>query len=404
MAKTYEEINDKIRRGEVVVVTAEEMIGVVAEVGPARAAEKVDVVTTGTFGPMCSSGAVINFGHSTPRIKAQRAWLNDVLTYAGLAAVDLYLGATEVVEGDPLNARHPGEFRYGGGHVIEELIAGKDVRLRAISYGTDCYPRKELDTWVNIQDLNECTLLNPRNSYQNYNVAVNLSPDRDIYTYMGVLKRDLGNANYCSAGQLSPLMNDPYYRTIGIGTRIFLGGAQGYVFWPGTQHNPTVPRGENGVPKGGAGTLSVVGDMKQMDPRWVVGVSMYGYGVSLNVGLGVAIPVLDEEMALYTAIKDEDIVAPIVDYSRNYPYNEGGPLGHVDYRQLRSGRLEVKGRQVPTGSLSSYPKAREIAEILKGWVQRGEFLLSRPAELLPSADSGATFKALRERPVQPEVV
>jgi len=404
LPKTYQEINEKIRSGQVVVVTAEEMIDIVDEMGPAEAAAQVDVVTTGTFAPMCSSGALINFGHSTPRIRASEVWLNDVPAYGALAAVDLYIGATAVVEGDPLNAQHPGEFRYGGGHVIEELVAGKDVRLRASGYGTDCYPRRELDTWVNIQDLNECTLLNPRNCYQNYNVAVNLNQERDIYTYMGVLKRNLGNANYCSAGQLSPLLNDPYYRTIGIGSRIFLGGAQGYVFWPGTQHNPTAARTGNGVPKSGAGTLAVVGDMKQMDPRWVVGVSMYGYGVSLAVGVGTAIPILDEEMALFTAVKDEDILAPIVDYSRGYPYNEGGPLGYVDYKKLRSGSIEVNGKEVPTGSLSSYPKAREIAGILKDWIQRGEFLLTEPVQQIPSADSEVRFKPLRERPVQPEVV
>jgi len=233
---------------------------------------------------------------------------------------------------------------------------------------------------------------------------VNVSTDRDIYTYMGVLKADLGNANYCSAGQLSPLLNDPYYRTIGIGTRIFLGGAPGYVFWQGTQHNPTVARTEKGVPKGGAGTLSVVGNMKQMSAEWVVGVSMYGYGVSLQVGLGVAIPVLDEEMARYTAVKDDDIVAPVIDYSRGYPYSEGGPLGYVSYQELKSGQITVNGKEVPTGSLSSYPKAREIAEILKDWIETGHFLLSEPAELLPSADSGLTFKPLRDRPVQSEVI
>jgi len=404
LPKTYEEINEKIKTGQVVVVTAEEMIDIVEEEGPAKAAQKVDVVTTGTFGPMCSSGAFLNFGHANPRMSVSKAWLNDVSAYAGLAAVDLYIGATEVAEHDPLNRDHPGEFRYGGGHVIQELIAGQDVRLQAIAYGTDCYPRPELDTWLNIADLNECFLCNPRNAYQNYNVAVNLAPEGDIYTYMGVLKADLGNANYCSAAQLSPLMNDPYYRTIGIGTRIFLGGAQGYVFWPGTQHDPTVARTEKGLPKGGAATLAVVGDMKQMSPEWVVGVSMYGYGVSLQVGLGMAIPVLDEDMARFTAVKDEDIVAPIVDYSHNYPNNEGEPLGYVSYKELKSGQISVNGKQVPTGSLSSYPKARAIAQILKEWIAAGQFLVSEPVQLLPSADSGQMFKPLIERPVQGEVV
>ncbi|MEA3401648.1 MAG: homocysteine biosynthesis protein [Armatimonadota bacterium] len=403
MPKTYEQINERIRAGEAVVVTAEEMIDTVEENGVEAAAEQVDVVTTGTFAPMCSSGAFINFGHANPRIKVQKAWLNDVNAYAGLAAVDLYIGATEVPEHDPLNREHPGEFRYGGGHVIEDLVAGRDVRLRAVAYGTDCYPRRELDTWIRLDDLNEAFLCNPRNAYQNYNVAVNAHADRPIYTYMGVLKPELGNANYCSAGQLSPLLNDPLYRTIGIGTRIFLGGAQGYVFWQGTQHNPTVDRTEGGVPRGGAGTLSVVGDLKQMSQRWIRGVSLYGYGVSLSVGLGIPIPVLNEEIARFTAVRDEDIVAPIVDYSRGYPYSESGPLGHVSYAQLKTGEIEIDGRAVPTASLSSYPRAQEIAQTLKEWIQAGQFLLSRPAELLPSAESGLTFKSLRERPVEEEV-
>ncbi|MDD5618245.1 MAG: homocysteine biosynthesis protein, partial [Candidatus Omnitrophica bacterium] len=228
MAKTIKEINERIKKGKAVVVTAEEIIDIVREKGLSKAAEEVDVVTTATFGPMCSSGAYINVGHTKPKIKigGGKATLNDVPVYAGFAAVDIYLGATALPDEDPRNKLYPGDFEYGGGHVIEELVAGKDVKLVASAYGTDCYPRKKLETWINIKDLNEAVLFNPRNVYQNYNVAVNLS-DRVIYTYMGTLKPHLGNANYCSAGQLSPLLNDPYYKTIGIGTRIFLGGGIG---------------------------------------------------------------------------------------------------------------------------------------------------------------------------------
>ncbi len=399
MAKTYAEINEKVKKGEAVVVTAEEIIDIVEEKGTQKAAQEVDVVTTGTFGTMCSSGAFLNFGHANPRMKIQKAWLNDVFAYSGLAAVDVYIGATEVPDDDPLNKIHPGEFRYGGGHVIEDLIAGKDVKLIAIAYGTDCYPRKKLETWVNLEDLNEAMLVNPRNAYQNYNVAVNLS-DKTIYTYMGVLKSQLGNANYCSAGQLSPLLNDPHYKTIGIGTRIFLGGAQGYVYWYGTQHNPTVARTEGGVPKGGAGTLSVVGDMKQMNAEWIRGASFLGYGTSLTVGIGIPIPILNEEMVKYTAVKDEDIVAPIVDYSEGYPNMKPGDLGEIDYKTLKSGKITVEGKEVVTSPLSSYSKAKQIAELLKEWIQSGEFLLTEPAQLLPSADSGYAFKSLKIRPIE----
>ncbi len=400
--KTYEEINAKIGAGDVVVVTAEEMVDVVDDLGAEEAAEKIDVVTTGTFGPMCSSGAMINVGHATPRIRISRAWLNDVPVGCGLAAVDLHIGATEVAEGDPLNREHPGLFEYGGAHVIEDLIAGKDVRLKALSYGTDCYPRRELDTWVNIADLNEAYMLNPRNAYQNYNVAVNKFADRDIYTYMGVVKRGLGSANYCSAGQLSPLLNDPHYRTIGIGSRIFLGGAQGFVYWQGTQHDPTCERTEGGVPTGGAGTLATVGDLKQMDKRYAMGVSMYGYGVSLALGIGTVIPILDAEMARFTAVSDAEIVAPVIDYSHNYGHNEGEPLAHVSYAELKSGAIELEGKTVPTTPLSSYVRAREIAQKLKEWIEQGQFMLSEPVQALPSAEESAGFRPLKHRPVKQE--
>ena len=252
--KTIAEINEKIKKGQAVVATAEEIIDIVKEKGLAKAAREVDVVTTGTFGPMCSSGAYFNVGHTKPRIKigGGRAYLNDVPVYTGFAAVDIYIGCTALPDDDPRNRVHPGEFTYGGGHVIEELVGGKDVRLIASAYGTDCYPKKKLETLLNIKDINEAVLFNPRNAYQNYNVAVNLS-SKTIYTYMGVLKPNLENANYCSAGQLSPLLNDPLYKTIGIGTKIFLGGGVGYVAWQGTQHNPGVPRSENGVPRKPAG-------------------------------------------------------------------------------------------------------------------------------------------------------
>lgn len=377
--KSYQEINEKIRQGKAVVVTAEEMVGIVRKKGAVRAARQVDVVTTGTFAPMCSSGAFINFGHTQPPIKASKVWLNDVPAYGGLAAVDVYLGATEPTFDDPLNKVRPGAFEYGGGHVIHDLVAGKPVRLRAEAYGTDCYPNRQVDMTVTLADLKYALLCNPRNAYQNYNCAVNLS-DKTIFTYMGTLKPRMGNANYSTSGQLSPLLNDPYYRTLGLGTRIFLGGAQGYIVWPGSQHNPDVPRGPNGVPRSPAGTLMVLGDLKQMLPRWLLGVSLQGYGCSLSVGLGIPIPILDEEMAFYAGVSDEDIVTQVKDYS----FTRSEPLGEVNYAQLKSGTIRIEGHDVPTVPLSSYVRAKEIATILKEWIREGSFLLGEPQHFLPT--------------------
>ena len=252
-------------------------------------------------------------------------------------------------------------------------MAGNDVRLVASAYGSDDYPRKKLETWINIRDLNSAVLFNIRNASQNYPVAVNLS-DKMIYTYMGVLKPNLGNANFCSAGQLSPLLNDPYYKTIGIGTKIFLGGGIGFIAWPGTQHNPNVPRLANGVPRDAAGTIAVIGDLKQMRSRWLVGASMLGYGCTLTVGVGIPIPILSEEILHYTAISDAEILAPVVDYSVSYPMLKPDILGEVSYAQLKSGSIMVQGKEVPIASLSSYSRAVEIATTLKEWIQSSRFL------------------------------
>lgn len=397
--RSIEDINEKIKAGKAVVFTAEEIIDLVAEKGLKEAAEAVDVVTTGTFGPMCSSGVFINLGHSRPRIKINEANLNGVPAYAGIAAVDIYLGATALPAADPANRIYPGEFIYGGGHVIEDLVSGKEVRLEATSYGTDCYPLEKIDSYFRLEEINEATLFNPRNAYQNYNVAVNLS-EKTIYTYMGVLKSNMGNANYSSAGQLSPLFNDPLLKTIGIGTRIFLGGGVGYVAWHGTQHNPSAERAENDTPRYPAATLALIGDLKQMQPRWLRGLSFLGYGATLQVGIGIPIPVLNEEILGYCAVRDEELYAPVVDYSQTYPNRESGNLGLVSYAELKSGSITIKGKKVPTASLSSYAGAREIAAALKEWITAGQFTLTGPAAALPSMEAGIIMKPMPQRDSQ----
>jgi len=391
MAKTIEEINKKIQSGSVVVLTAEEIIDVVREKGIRQAAKEVDVVTTGTFSPMCSSGAFFNIKQDKEKMKLGGGWasLNGVPVYAGLAAADIYLGATALPDGDPRNSNgRPGRFRYGGAHVIEDLVSGQKVLLAGGAYGTDCYPKKKREKRIGLEDMNEAILFNPRNCYQNYNVAVNLS-DKPIYTYMGKLNPNLGNANYCSAGQLSPLFNDPFYRTIGIGTRIFFCGTEGYVVWNGTQHNPDASRLENGTPSVPAGTLTLIGNIKEMNPKWLRAVSYTGYGVTLSVAVGVPIPILDEEMVKFVSVSDADLKAPVVDYSAYYPTGEGDPkLGEVSYAELKSGTIDINGVKVPTGGFSSYLKAIEVAEYLKHLIKNGEFFLTQSVLPLPGPASG----------------
>ncbi len=361
--RSIAEINQKIKSGDVQVLTAEEMKKLVESSGVEVAYNEVDVVTTGTFGAMCSSGALINLGHADPPIKIQRAWLNDVEVSHTGAAVDLFIGATQMSETDP--------FEYGGGHIIEDLIAGKEIEVRATSYGTDCYPRTKLDTTITKDDLNQFYLLNFRNCYQRYVCATN-SREEIIYTYMGKLLPKFRNATYSGAGELNPLMNDPDYETIGIGTRIFLGGGQGYVIGEGTQHDPT----------NRFGTLMVRGDCKQMSPEFIRGGAFTQYGTSMYVGMGIPIPILNEGLAKKTALRDEEIITDIVDYG--IPRRGRPKLGQVSYAALKSGQVTINDRKVKVSSLSSLKTARKIAQTLKSWIQNGEFYLSAPAETLPT--------------------
>ena len=116
--------------------------------------------------------------------------------------------------------------------------------------------------------------------------------------------------------------------------------------------------------------------------------------------MGIPIPILNEEILCYTAIKDKDIYAPIVDYSEVYPQVKPGVLGEVSYEKLKSGKIVVQDKEVPTASLSSYSKAVEIAEILKDWIKQGQFLLTEPVASLPGPESELTFKLLKERPIE----
>ena len=379
MAKTYEEINEKIRTGKAVVLTAEEVSEMARTMSPKEILKKVDVVTTATFGAMCSSGAFLNFGHATPPIRMERIELNGVPVSGGLAAVDTYVGATDC------NPQNP---TYGGAHVIEDLIAGKDVMLEAWGKGTDCYPRKHIRTLISLDEINEAILCNPRNSYQNYNVAVNTS-DKLLHTYMGTLLPNLRNAAYSSAGELSPLLNDPECRTIGLGTRIFLCGAKGYVVWNGTQFNCSKPLNEHGVPMGNARTLALMGEMREMNTEFMRGAYFEKYGVTMYVGVGVPIPVLDEDMAARVSIRNSQIDTFIEDYG-----DECKLIGKVNYEQLRSGEIEFMGKKIHTAPLSSLAKARQIAEILKGWIENGEFELAAPVRPMPE---GTSLNSLEKR-------
>ena len=376
--KTYEEINEKLKAGEAVILTAEDVSNMALEASPEEIVEKVDVVTTATFGAMCSSGAIINFGHASPPIRMEKIKLNGVPCYEGLAAVDSYIGAT---------ACDPDNPTYGGAHVIQDLLEGKDILLEAWGKGTDCYPRKHIKTTININTINELILFNPRNAYQNYNVAVNTTK-KMIHTYMGTLLPGLRNATYSTSGELSPLLNDPEFKTIGIGTRIFLGGTQGFVVWPGTQFHTTRPKNGLGIPVTNAATIAVMGNLKEMSPEYLQAAYFEKYGVSMFIGIGIPIPILNVEMAKRVSVNNSQIQTSVLDYG-----TVGMPkLGEVSYEELRSGNIKVNGKKIRTAPVSSLSKARKIADELKEWLTAGNFEISKPVQMFPQNTSLNSLK------------
>ncbi len=372
MERSIGEINEKIKRGDVVVLTASEMKDLIDEEGIDKAFEKVDVVTTGTFGAMCSSGAFVNLGHADPPIRITEAWLDDVYAYAGLAAVDLYIGATQVSEVDK---------NFGGAHVIEKLIKGEKVKLKAINPGTDCYPRKEVETWIDKYTINQAYLYNPRNCYQNYAAATN-SSNKVLHTYMGTLLPNYGNVTYSTSGEISPLLNDPYLKTIGIGTRIFFGGTAGYVAWEGTQFNKDAERDpKTGIPLPTGATLALVGNLKEMSPEFIRPAVIEGYGISMYIGIGIPIPMLSPDVAKGVAIRNKDIFTYIEDYG--VPRRDKPIVKKVSYEELRNGKVKIGERYVKSAPLSSLRKAIEISQILKSWIKKGKFLLTEKVSPLP---------------------
>ncbi len=383
--RTIAEINDKISRGQVVAWTVEKVKAKVGELGVTEVAKQVDVVTTGTFEPMESTGAIINLGHTDPPIKIRQCWLDGIAAYAAFGAVDLYLGATATAdynlqENDP-NLREGISGERGGGHVIEDLIAGKPIQLRAIGQKTDCYPRAIWENTITKDSINQFYLFNPRNLYQNFIVGVN-GGDRTLYTYLGALQPRLGNAVYSNPGAISPLLNDPDLALVGIGSKIFLGGGIGYIAWEGTQHFPLQKRLPNRTPIGPAATVALIGDAKQMNPNWVRGCYFKNYGASIMLGVGVALPVTTEEVINNCSVRDQNIVAPVIDFS--IPRRVRPTFGLVSYEQLQKGRVNIDGKAVRVAPLASKYRSLMVAQELKQWIETGKFTLTEPVASLPS--------------------
>jgi len=366
--KTIEEINQKIKEQKAVVLTASQAKELAEEEGSKSLADKCDVVTTATYSPMCSSGVFINTGHTNPHMKMQEVFLDDVQAYGGIACADFYLGATQESISDKT---------YGGAHVIKKLVNGEPVSFKAHGTSTDCYPKSQFSKEITINDLNQVYFFNPRNCYQNYNAACNTS-EREYKTYMGSLLPKLGSVNFAGTGEISPLMNDPYLQTIGIGTRIFFCGGEGFISWEGTQYNHAVQRDEHThLPIGPSATLAITADLRQVKPEFISPIYIKGYGVSLYLSIGVPIPVINEDIAHALSVRNKDIITQVHDFATRQT------VGTVNYEQLHNNKIILNNKNPISRTMTKIKDAYRITEILKKRIVDGTFELTEPVKQLP---------------------
>ena len=61
----------------------------------------------------------------------------------------------------------------------------------------------------------------------------------------------------------------------------------------------------------------------------------------------------------------------MVDYGNDYPNRIPANLGEVSYARLKSGTIVANGKEISASPISSYSKAKEIATILKEWIDSG---------------------------------
>ena len=317
MERSFSEIRAKVDRGEAVVLTAREVSEVLAD-GGRVSLQEVDVVTCATRAVMSGTYAVLSFPAAPPGSfrRAIGVTLNGVPGIVGpcpnerLGIVDLIVFGTAASREEP---------RYGGGHLLRDLVEGEEVRVEV---ETDTGSALEVD--LKLADMPTARLFGTRHSFKNYSAFVNPGEERVATIFHATTFDPCWNgASVSGCGRMNPLENDPLLETIGVGTRVLINGAEGFVLGRGTRSSPDRP------------SLSGYADMHGMDPEY-----MGGFGTSAGPecisSWAVPIPVLREGILERMAGLEGSIPLPVVDVASRQE------LGRATYADVWEGvDLEV---------------------------------------------------------------
>jgi len=416
VARSIPEINERIKRGDVVVLTAEEFKKEVREGATEDVLREVDVVTTATCGLMSGTAAIFSLevAQRGEFERVLRAWFNGVPAFPGpcpnerLGVLDAIVFGTAHSEADE---------KYGGGHLFQDLVAGKAVEVefeaRTASGGKARFRRT-----ATLEEFNFARLFTTRSAFRNYMCFVNPSAEtvRTIFSVSG-LRGPFVEASVCGCGELNPLENDPEMRVIRVGSRILVNAATGFVVGEGTRSTPE------------RRNISVVADMKGMDAEFMGGF-VTSAGTECITSIAVPIPVLNDAILECLKVLDDAINMPIAEIQRRTEIGESdygcvwqGTSLEIIYEKEKCIRHEecvverfcptraferssglnrercfncgfcvfaceggafkgelgsvfVAGRKVPiTLRLSNRAKARKLCMLLKKRIEEGEFLL-----------------------------
>ena len=296
--KTMQDVRDRLARGKAIVWTAMEMKEQV-RAGEIPTVADVDIVTTGTFGVMSGTAAVMtipvaSFGAFT---RADRVTLNGVPAFLGPCPNER-LGTVDVIVSGTAAASE----RYGGGHLFRDLVDGKDVDVIAEAGG------KTFENTIFIDDLSSARIFTTRSCFRNYTAFVNRGPD-PIETIFSVLNLE-GNmraATVSGCGEINPVENDPSLIHIRPGTPVLLNGARGMVMGEGTRSTPE------------RRNIAVCADLSAMDGEYMGGF-MTGQGPECLTSVGIALPVLTADDITRLSVIDEQIALPVVDVTDRTPF------------------------------------------------------------------------------------
>ncbi|MDF0590522.1 methanogenesis marker 16 metalloprotein [Candidatus Methanocrinis natronophilus] len=294
MSRTLSEIQAKVDRGEAVVLTAKE-VGEILDGEVVLTLEDVDVVTCATRAVMSGTYAVFSFPVAPPGTfrRATGVWLNGVPAVVGPCPNER-LGVLDLIVFGTAASRE--ESRDGGGHLFRDLVEGEEVRVEVETEGGG-----DLDLDLSLADMPTARLFGTRHSFKNYSAFVNPSEER-VATIFHATTFDpcWRGASVSGCGRLNPLENDPLLDTIGVGTRVLINGAEGFVLGRGTRSSPDRPN------------LSGYADMHGMDPEYMGGFRTSA-GPECISSWAVAIPVLREEILERVAAPEEAIPLPVMD-------------------------------------------------------------------------------------------